>query len=265
MGTIPVATSHVQITNSLGMKFNLIPPGGFMMGSPTSEWGRRGDETQHRVKITKPFYMSVHEVTQSQYERMMGKNPSHFSASGEGSWALRPGFFSRLLRAPDTLQFPVEQVSWNDAVEFCNRLSKSEGVEYRLPTEAEWEYACRAGATTAYSFGDDERQLPQYAWYKDNFSETTHPVGELKPNAWGLFDMHGNVWEWCQDWYGDYDLQVVSDPTGPASGIRRVLRGGAFSYRPRLVRAAIRYNSFRPDGRSLSFGFRLARTYPLSP
>ena len=193
----------------------------------------------------------------------MGKNPSHFSASGEGSWALRPGFFSRLLRDPDTLQFPVEQVSWNDAVEFCNRLSKSEGVEYRLPTEAEWEYACRAGATTAYSFGDDERQLPQYAWYNDNDSETTHPVGELKPNAWGLFDMHGNVWEWCQDWYGDYDLQVVSDPTGPASGIRRVLRGGAFGFQPVDVRAANRTHD-PPDYRVRHVGFRLARTIALT-
>ena len=163
-------------------------------------------------------------------------------------------------------------MSWDDAVEFCNRLSKSEGVEYRLPTEAEWEYACRAGTTTAYSFGNDVSQLGEYAWCLENdesastlkYGDTTHPVGELKPNAWGLFDMHGNVWEWCQDWYGAYDLQVVSDPTGAASGYYRVLRGGAFSLQPKIVRAANR-DSDLPVNRNLTVGFRLARTIPLSP
>ena len=191
----------VQITNSLGMKFNLIPPGEFAMGSPASEPGRYDDETQHQVKITKPFYLSVHEVTQAQYERVMGKNPSKYEGANK----------------------PVEDVSWNDAVAFFRKLNDE--VEYRLPTEAQWEYACRAGTTTAYSFGDDVSQLGEYAWYSGN-SSSTHPVGELKPNAWGLFDMHGNVFEWCQDWYGDYDsLKVVSDPTGPASGDLRVWRG----------------------------------------
>jgi len=174
---------------------------------------------------------------------------------------------------------PVDKVSWHDAVEFFRKLSDQEGVEYRLPTAAEWEYACRAGTTTTYSFGDDVRQLPQYAWYRVNSSGTTHPVGELKPNAWGLYDMHGNVCEWCQDWYGPYeDLNVVSDPTGAASGSTRVLRGGAFispaggvraAYRldnPPDVRAAIRwYAGNRPDIRSLSRGFRVARTISMSP
>jgi formylglycine-generating enzyme required for sulfatase activity len=223
------------------------------MGSPESERGRVNDETRHLVKITKPFYLSAYEVTQTQYEQVMGNNPSYFSASGRGKDHV----------SGDTLQFPVEQVSWNDAVDFCSKLSEQEGVEYRLPTEAEWEYACRAGITTAYSFGNDVSQIGEYAWYDGNSEENTHPVGELKPNAWGLYDMHGNVYEWCQDWYGPCkSLPVVSDPTGAASGDNgRVLRGGAFLTRPVLVRAALR-NSSQPDYRNHSIGFRLARTYP---
>ena len=190
-------------------------------------------------------------MTQQQYLEVMGNNPSHYIGATK----------------------PVEHVSWNDAVAFCGKLSEREGAEYRLPTEAEWEYACRAGTTTAFVFGDDISSLfwgddisplIEYAWYVHNSSGTTHPVGELKPNARSLFDMHGNVYEWCQDWYGDYDLQVVSDPTGPASGSERVLRGGAFSTRPELVRAANRYSDL-PDDRSLHCGFRLARTNPLTP
>ena len=246
----------VQITNSLGMKFNLIPPGDFTMGSPKSEPERLDDETQHLVKITKPFYLSAHEVTQAQYQRVMGKSPSYFSALGKGKDRV----------SGDTSQLPVEQVSWSDAVAFCGKLSEREGVEYRLPTEAEWEYACRAGTTTTYSFGNNVSQLGEYAWYDANSRETTHPVGEKLPNAWGLFDMHGNVYEWCQDLYGPYEsLQVVSDPTGPASSGARVLRGGAFVIRPKSsVRAAYR-TYYRPGDRNHNIGFRLARTYPLSP
>jgi len=237
----------VQITNPIGMKLNPIPPGEFMMGSPASEEGRGSDETQHRVKITKPFYLSAHEVTQAQYERVMGNNPS--SSKGDTK--------------------PVEKVSWHDAVAFCGKLSEREGVEYRLPTEAEWEYACRAGTSTAYSFGDDASGLGEYAWYRDNSSGTTHPVGEKLPNAWGLYDMHGNVFEWCQDWYGPYEsLQVVSDPAGAVSGNRRVLRGGALGDLPRNVRAAYRNADPSATLRSTvppNYGFRLARTIPLSP
>ena len=233
------------IVNTIDMVLVPIPPGEFAMGSPTSEADRLGDETQHLVRITKPFYLSVHEVTQAQYERVMGSNPS--SSKGPTK--------------------PVEQVIWNDAVAFCGKLSDEEGVEYRLPTEAEWEYACRAGASAAYSFGNNERQLPQYAWYSGNSNITTHPVGELKPNAWGLFDMHGNVYEWCQDLYGPYErLQVVSDPIGPASGDHgRVLRGGAFYSQPKNVRGANRSHNNQPGNRSHDLGFRLARTIPLSP
>jgi formylglycine-generating enzyme required for sulfatase activity len=233
----------VQIANPLGIKFNLIPPGEFAMGSLDSEPGRWGDETQHLVKITKPFYLSVHEVTQAQYEQVMGSNPSENKGPTK----------------------PVEPVNWHEVVAFCGKLSDDEGVEYRLPTEAEWEYACRAGTTTAYSFGDDTSRLGKYAWYEDNSTYSTHPVGKKRPNAWGLYDMHGNVEEWCQDWYGDYDLQVVSNPTGPASGRIRVLRGGAFSDPPRYVRAAFRDNSPPAFRLLLAIGFRLARTIPLSP
>jgi formylglycine-generating enzyme required for sulfatase activity len=226
------------IVNSIDMVLVPISAGEFTMGSPQTEEGRGRDETQHPVKITKPFYLSAYEVTQAQYQKVMDDNPS----SSKGATK------------------PVENVSWDNAVEFCRKLSKVEGVEYRLPTEAEWEYACRAGATTAYSFGNDVSELGKYAWHSSN---STHPVGELKPNAWGLFDMHGNVWEWCYDWRDDYDLKVLVDPTGPVSGLYRVARGGSFLYPPRDVRAAYRNNT-QPYNHYYDGGFRLARTYDLS-
>ena len=199
------------VVNSVDMVLVPIPAGEFMMGSPASEPARLDNETQHKVKITQPFYLGAHEVTQAQYQQVMGNNPSHRRGATK----------------------PVERVVWNDAIEFCRKLSEKEGVEYRLPTEAEWEYACRAGTTTAYSFGDDKSQLGKYAWFGGNSDNTIHPMGEKLPNGWGLFDMHGNVREWCQDWYGAYEsLRVVSDPTGPASGEGRVLRGGAFDGLP---------------------------------
>ena len=238
------------IVNSVNIVLVPIPAGEFLMGSPESEEGRFSNDTQHLVKITKPFYLSAGEVPQAQYESVMQVRP----------WKGKP----QVTEGPG---YPAPYVNWHDAVEFCRKLSEKEGVEYRLPTEAEWEYACRAGASTAWCFGDDARQLSQYAWHQDNSSGTTHPVGGLKPNAWGLFDMHGNVWEWCYDWYDTYEIeQVLVDPKGPASGSRRVLRGGAFLYRPKAVRAADRIDSLvRPVYRLHSVGFRLARTYPLSP
>ncbi len=220
----------VFIKDSIGVEFNLIPPGLFTRGAC-------------RVKITQPFYLGAYEVTQQQYEQVIGKNPSLTQDANK----------------------PVNNINWNDAVAFCGVLRLREGVEYRLPTEAEWEYACRAGTTTAYSFGDDVSQLGEYAWYLANSENTTHPVGEKKPNAWGLYDMHGNVWEWCQDWYAPYDsLKVVRDPTGPTSGVYRVLRGGAFNDHPEDVRAANRLSN-QPDNRYPNAGFRLAMTIPLSP
>jgi formylglycine-generating enzyme required for sulfatase activity len=158
--------------------------------------------------------------------------------------------------------YPVEQVSWEDAVEFCKKLSdlpeeKAAGRVYRLPTEAEWEYACRAGSKTAYSFGESSESLGDYTYFQGNSNGQTHPVGEKKANAWGLHDMHGNVWEWCSDWYGEYPKGAVSDPVGPREGSCRVLRGGSWYGGAALCRSAYRYwliPSYRLD----DFGFRVA-------
>jgi len=232
----------------------LIPPGEFTMGSadtdPDAESSSGDDEKpQHLVKITKPYYLSAFEVTQQQYEKVMGTRPR------QGEVNVKEG--------PDN---PATYVSWNDAREFCRQLSAQEGVEYRLPTEAEWEYACRAGTTTAFSFGDDASQLGRYAWYRKNAWDIgeryAHRVGQKLPNSWGLYDMHGNVWEWCHDWYGPYgSARVVSDPQGPALGINRLLRGGSFTNRPSLVRSANRNDNW-PTFRSDNVGFRPSRTYP---
>ena len=232
------------IVNSIGMVLIPIPSGTFRMGNPDSDPAANYyEKPEHLMQITRPFYLSAYEITQQQFERVTGKDPSEFKGATN----------------------PVERVSWYEAVIFCDELSKREGVEYRLPTEAEWEYACRAGTTTAYSFGDDKSQLGKYAWFSDNSDNTTHPVGEKLANRWVLFDMHGNVWEWCQDWRGTYETkQMLIDPSGPASGSRRVLRGGAFNNLALEVRAAYRYYNL-PGYRNHLFGFRLARTYDLSP
>ena len=165
------------------------------------------------MRITKPFYLGKYLVTQEQWEAVMGNNPSHF-------------------KGPKN---PVEQVSWDDCQQFleqAQREGRPRGGKFQLPTEAQWEYACRAGSTTRYCFGDDESELGEYAWYDANSGSKTHPVGEKKPNAWGLYDMHGNVWEWCQDWYdgGYYANSPTDDPTGPATGSDRVFRGGGWDY-----------------------------------
>jgi formylglycine-generating enzyme required for sulfatase activity len=216
------------------MRFVPILAGTFTMGD--ADYG-----PAHEVTLTKPFELGVYEVTQEQYEQVMGKNPSKFMGS----------------------QNPVEQVSWDDAVEFCRKLSstpveKKAGFVYRLPTEAEWEYACRAGTTTKYSFGDSGSEWGDYAWYGQNSGRTTHPVGQKKPNAWGLYDMHGNVHEHCQDWYGDHPSGSVTDPTGSASGNTRVLRGGHYSTSP--CPAAKRGRGDSPEYGYDYLGFRLVRT-----
>ena len=224
-------------TNNIGMKFNLIPAGEFLMGSPEDDPDKSSKETpQHRVRITKPYYLGVYEVTQGEYQKVMGKNPSEFKG----------------------LTRPVEQVSWEDATEFCRKLSQMDTrFNYRLPTEAEWEYACRAGTTTRYMCGDDLE--PDYGWFKSNSSYQTHPVGETRPNAWGLYDMHGNVFEWCQDWYdsGYYGRSPSDDPMGSSTGRDRVLRGGSWGLNARVVRSANRF-PIKPDYRSNFFGFRVA-------
>jgi len=240
-GSEPNVPGGMEVTNSIGMKLRLIPAGEFMMGSPATESGRGANETQHRVSITKPFYLAVTEVTQEQYQKVMGKNPSQFKGP----------------------QNPVEMVSWTDAVEFCRKLSampaeKTAGHVYRLPTEAEWEYACRAGTTTAYGFGDDASGLGDYGWFRNNSDSKTHPVGEKKPNAWGLHDMHGNVMEWCQDWYGDYRSGSATDPTGATSGSFRVFRGGSWINFAVTCRSAHRIRF--PPGIQFNLGFRVLRS-----
>jgi len=238
-----------EITNSIGMKLVLIPKGTFTMGSPIEEEGRFGGEldVQHEVTISKDYYLGVTEVTQGQYEKVMGTNPSYFKGNkvqGESS------------------NHPVEQVSWEDAVEFCKKLSdlpeeKKAGRVYRLPTEAEWEYACRAGSKTSYSFGSNSKSLGDYAWFVDNSGEHTHPVGEKKANAWGLYDMHGNAWEWCSDWHGAYPKGAVSDPSGPNGGKSRVIRGGGWDLGAAVCRSAFRLR-YTPSFRNIYLGFRVA-------
>jgi formylglycine-generating enzyme required for sulfatase activity len=178
-------------------------------------------------------------VTQEQYEQVMGKNPSH----------------SAKLRKP---QNPVEMVSWHDAMEFCKTLSTKTGQTVRLPTEAQWEYACRAETTTRFFYGDDPWQMDDYAWYERNGSQQTHPVGEKKPNAWGVYDMEGNVWQWCFDWYADsYAHAKNEDPQGPDSGSKRVVRGAYYSVQTHWLRCASRGYS-KPDDRLFTFiGFRV--------
>lgn len=228
---------HGDFTNSIGMELVWCPPGTFQMGSPEDEEGSYYDEIPHEVTLTRGFWIGKYPVTQGQWEEEMGSNPSSFKTSG-----------------PDA---PVEKVSWDDAQEFCRALSQRDGREYRLPTEAEWEYACRAGSTSPWCFGDDEKKLGDYAWYKENSDRRTHPVGQKKPNAWGIHDMHGNVWEWCQDWYGDCPADSTTDPLGPKGGSIRVRRGGGWSYDAGLCRSAYR-NWSNPVNRSYGLGFRVA-------
>jgi formylglycine-generating enzyme required for sulfatase activity len=252
-----------ELTNSIGMSLVSIPAGEFAMGSPDEDSGDSLDEKpQHRVWISTRFYLSRFQVTQDQYQQVMGDNPSFFKGDG---------------------CLPVEMISWFDAIAFCNRLSEREklapyykvagqevtiagGQGYRLPTEAEWEYACRAGSTTRYGYEDEATKLGDYAWYDDNSkvigSRQTHRVGQKRPNAWGLHDMHGNIWEWCWDWYAPnfYNQSLDKDPAGPATGSIRVLRGGSFNDSASNLRSAIRYRN-RPTNRNSDFGVRPARTY----
>jgi formylglycine-generating enzyme required for sulfatase activity len=243
--------SPVEITNSIGMKFALIPAGEFLMGSPESVSYVSSDEKlQHKVRITKPFYLGLYEVTQAEYDKVMGENPSDFSKGGS---------VADRVSGKDTSGYPVEMVSWEDAVEFCKRLSAKEGKTYRLPSEAEWEYACRAGTTTKWYCGDNEAELGRVAWYGEHRGGTTHPVGAKEANAWGLFDMHGNVWEWCQDWHGPYSSGEAIDPTGPSDATFRVLRGGSWYDRAVLCRSAFRLR-YAPGLRDFFVGFRVARS-----
>ena len=225
-----------EVRTFSGIAFVWCPPGSFVMGSPQSEENRDDDETQHRVTLSKGFWMGKTEVTQAQWRAVMGDNPSYFKGDDR----------------------PVEQVSWEDCQSFVRKLNAQTEGKFRLPCEAEWEYACRAGSATAYGFGNDADQLGAYAWYDANSSGETHAVGQKNPNAWGLLDMHGNVWEWCQDWYGDYP-GGEADPGGARSGTRRVLRGGSWFSNQCDGRSANRGGN-TPDNRSSLTGFRLLRT-----
>ncbi len=192
------------------------------------------EKPAHAVTLSNPFYMGKFEVTQEQYEQVIGTNPSDFKGG----------------------TLPVERVSWDDAQRFCQKLSTSSGCRLRLPTEAEWEYACRAGTTTVFCSGDAERTLDGVGLYDGNAGGRTHPVGQKKANAWGLYDMHGNVWEWCQDWGSSYTANALTNPQGAGSGTLRVLRGGSWDYVAQLCRSAIRsYNG--PDDRHYRYGFRV--------
>ena len=234
--TAAPAPSFEPRRNSIGMELVLIPPGEFKMGSDSD---RPDEKPSHPVVISKAFYLGKYEVTQAQWQEVMGTNPSHFKGD------------------PNR---PVERVSWKMVQEFINKLNAKEGHNlYRLPTEAEWEYAARAGSTTKYYFGDDDALLEQYAWFNKNDKGATHPVGQLKPNAWGLYDMMGNVWEWVQDWRGPYAAGHQVDPQGPATGNARGYRGGGWGYPHIRCRVAFRsYDS--PDYVYGTHGFRLAMT-----
>ena len=237
------------IVNSVGMVPVPIPAGEFQMGK--NEKREAGPESpQHLVKITQPYHISSCEVTQQQFEKVMGTRP----------WEGRP----LVKNGPD---YAASYVTWDDAVEFCRKLSEQEKQHYRLPTEAEWEYACRAGTRTTWSFGDDGRQLAGYAWYEANAyqggEQYAHRVGQKRPNGWGLYDMHGNVWEWCQDWYARYDGKRESlDPTGPKTGKYRVWRGGSFADGTENTRSATRLSYNREDYRpEFLAGFRVVREF----
>jgi formylglycine-generating enzyme required for sulfatase activity len=242
----------VEETNAIGMKLVLIPPGEFQMGSPDTDAQADAEERpQHRVTLTKPYWLGQCPVTEFQYQKVMGINPSAFKDPTETA--------------------PVDMVSWDDAQEFCKRLSaltqeKAAGRKYRLPTEAEWEYACRAGTTTRFCFGEAEDMLHEHGWFDANSGKKKHPVAQKKPNAWGLYDMHGNVFEWCQDGHDDqfYANSPAADPKGPTHALCRVVRGGSWSNSAHDCRSAYRLGSL-PGLRDFIMGFRVVAVIPDKP
>ena len=238
-----------SIKKDIGLEMVFCPSGSFMMGSHEDELGRFDDEVRHRVTLTKFFYIGKFPVTQKQYQKITGKNPSFFKGDNH----------------------PVECVNWNDAKAFCERLNKiyepkmPEGFNFDLPTESQWEYACRVGTVSALNSGKDLTSkcdkcsnLDKVAWYFGNSGGKTHPVGLKKPNAWGIYDMHGNVDEWCNDWYGrDISSEGRVDPTGPFNGTGHVLRGGSWYDTPNFCRSSYRL-SHTPDDSNNLIGFRIA-------
>jgi formylglycine-generating enzyme required for sulfatase activity len=231
-------------TNSIGMSFVYIEPGTFMMGSPSDEPGRRSNETQHQVTLTKGYFMQTTEVTQGQWKEIMESNPSNISSCGDNC--------------------PVENVSWNDIQEFIQKLTQKESSRnYRLPTEAEWEYAARAGTTTRFFWGNQadcsRANYGNSSWSDECKSINpgkTKTVKSYSPNNWGLYDMHGNVYEWCSDWYSDYSSSALVDPLGPTTGLIRVIRGGGSADDAKSCRSAFR-SGFGPVSVVSGLGFRL--------
>lgn len=243
LGVCSLTTTQAEnkVHNFDGIKFVKIEAGCFDMGGDASfKETRRAELPLHPVCIAQGFYLGQTEVTQAQWNKLMGNNPSKFTVNSH----------------------PVEQVTWEDAQAFVQRLNAQVGKSvYRLPTEAEWEYAARAGSEAAYAFGDNPKNLAKYAWYgNEGYGGRTSPVGLKEPNAWGLYDMHGNVWEWVQDWFGDtyYASSPKHDPKGPESGKFRVYRGGSWISNAMLLRVATRFSGM-PNSRSRDIGFRLLR------
>jgi formylglycine-generating enzyme required for sulfatase activity len=230
----PAREVSLDLGSGVKLDLVLIPAGEFEMGSND---GEKNERPVHKVKITRAFYIGKYATTQAQFEKLMGNNPSNFK--GE--------------------KLPVEMVAYDAAEEFCKKLGKLTGKSFRLPTEAEWEYACRAGTASKFNAGDNEAALESVAWFQANSEGKTHPVGQKKPNAWGLYDMHGNVWQWCADFYaGDYyGKSEVENPQGPVQGAVRVLRGGAFGCAPVYCRSATRFGRV-PELRETNAGFRVA-------
>jgi len=236
--------NQTYISNSLGMTFRLIPCGTFVMGSPSDELGRDSNETQYTVTISEPYYIQTTEVTQGQWKAVMGSNPSSFTNCG--------------------LNCPVEYITWEDTQTFIAALNAMGEGSYTLPTEAQWEYAARAGSDKAFANGDisyttTDSNLELMAWYESNSGSTTHVVAQKNANFWGLYDMHGNVWEYCNDWFGTYPTGSVTDPVGPSSGSIRVKRGGSWNFNARGCRSAERTGS-NPDAITSGMGLRLLRT-----
>lgn len=230
---------------SLASSFVPIPAGAFLMGSPAHEPGRNHDEVQHEITLTTGFYLQVTPVTCRQWITVMEFNPSLFPVKDDES--------------------PIQGISWQDCQSFIRKLNDIQEYRYRLPTEAEWEYACRAGSTSAFCNGEItellcgfDPNLDSVGWYCGNSSRTIHPVGLKNPNGWGLYDMHGHLWEWCQDWYGEYSTSPRVDPRGADSGPGRVIRGGSWFSSAKNCRSACRFH-WPPQSGGDFIGFRLVR------
>lgn len=226
-------TQTISLSDNVNMEFVLINPGSFMMGEDEGV-GDSDESPKHKVTITQPFYLGKYEVTQEQWMTIMGNNPSTFKGKMN----------------------PVDTVSWEDCQIFIQKLSEKTGQKFSLPTEAQWEFACRAGTTTPWSFGENEDIAGDYAWINENSNKTTNPVGSKEPNAWGIYDMYGNIQEWCADWYTNkYQIENSTDPIGPSSGDSRIVRGGGWGENTIDIRSSYR-NCNGPDGKNDGIGFR---------